>query len=108
MHEMTTAGAAERHVTEIAWSSHRSWVIRCGQCPKQVEVSDRSLGAVAAALCRLVEEFGGKDLPPVAAASLKAYGFPNGQIDDYVASDGQVRSEIPLGVLNRILTNING
>lgn len=43
----THAGTAERNVTEIGWGDHRSWTIRCGNCPEQVEISGRNLPRLA-------------------------------------------------------------
>jgi hypothetical protein len=80
MHEMTTAQAAERHVTEIAWATHRSWIIRCGEvgCTQQAEVSNLNLR-------KLTQRLAEGTWPDVDGIHI-----------------------IPLRVLNPILNRING
>lgn len=78
-HEMVTAAAVERQVTEVAWPTHRSWIIRCNSCTEQAQVSGRNL--------------------PALAVRLQSRG-------DWPVID-KVRI-VPLGVLNRMTVHLNG
>jgi hypothetical protein len=78
MFAMTAASSAERAVTETQWPGGRSWTIRCTGCPEQVEISNRNLP-------RLAEWLESKT---------------------WHEDDGT--RVLPLGVLSRRMTDLNG
>lgn len=43
LHSMVHRDAVERHVTELKWDDHRSWVIRCLTCSEQFEIAEARL-----------------------------------------------------------------
>jgi hypothetical protein len=43
LHSLTHMDAGERHVTELQWVDHRSWIIRCRACTQQFEITESRL-----------------------------------------------------------------